>query len=334
MKLTIILTKINYLATLLIASLFFTNINAQEQTTQELVDQINGLTRYYLYEEVHIEIINTSGDGIWKIYFENEEENRTVYFNLKNDFWLEDIELLKTFDGAIIQLHPKNELKTITNNQIFYSNEILEINTKVDAVKTGFFHDRLYKLAEKLGTLSKSTNSADKNLPNWQETVTYINNVLQKANGLRMEYNIPQRIVLTSGNKVPLSFKGTSHGFTQRIINPSVDAVFYLENYYYDIDWTKFIGFEDDVSTLANSEVRFLTLLFEVNALRVTGYTNHDPSGTDFENNYSISGKTNLTRRINFPYSNVSGEKERLTNAIKHFVNLEKEKQVIDPFAD
>src|SRR5690606_14005204 len=147
-----------------------------------------------------------------------------------------------------------NQLKRIQNDQTTYTSQTLEIDIKVDKKRSAFYHSRILALAEKLGTPLDPARTKKKELPDWEETVAYINDVLQKANGLRVQYDAPQNIVLTSGNRVSLSFKGTSHGFAQRIVHPNVNTVIFLENYYHDIDWSKFTGFEEsDEFTISNS---------------------------------------------------------------------------------
>ncbi|WP_149526503.1 hypothetical protein [Sphingobacterium hotanense] len=149
-------TNINYLFSPLLI-LIFTSWASVANAQQELMEQINALSKYYLTSGMSFEIKNTNGDAILSVYDEDTDEEHTVYLNLKNDFWIEDIQLDEDEEGHIIRLTPKKKLKLETNDGVSSIDvgQYFQIFSKVNGARTSYLHDRIIAFAKAIGTKSK-----------------------------------------------------------------------------------------------------------------------------------------------------------------------------------
>lgn len=318
---------------------FFTFLNtfnftyAQDQTADELKEQINNLSPYYVIDEQSLMVLNTNGDMQLDYYSdEDESDDYSLLFNIRNDFSKEDIQLMDGEYGLHILLTNGANVKFVQNGKESSFHKNLYIFSKTSESKTAFLLDRILTFKEMLGSTSQKT-SQNKGLPGRDETIAYINDIVQQTNGLSIDYGDPATVIITSGRNVDLKFTGNTHGFAQQITNNNMSVI--LEDFYHEIDWSKFIEIEENVNTATSaSSIKLLTLLFKENSLKSKGYSNLDPSGTGYEKYYSTSGKIVLGRRVVLPYLNKSGERERLTKAILHLANLSQEQKFYDPFAN
>lgn len=121
---------------------------AQNQTKDELIDQINSLTMYYVDDNYGFNIVDSSGDVEYVMFDVDKDVVR--YFNLKKDFNALDITYKESEDGYYIHFKPKNKIKMEVKGKTSNTNDSFKLLLKTNEVRGAFFHERILTLYKML----------------------------------------------------------------------------------------------------------------------------------------------------------------------------------------